>query len=115
MKRENIEVGSVYWDGKKTLRKIVRVGKDGWGEDCVDYVQLTPLRNSQTKYSTPSGHTVWGSYDHSFLRWAKQNVTIPACAQDMLVAALGLSMVEIERIMTQDLGPISNREPVKMI
>lgn len=74
MRREQIEVGKTYWDGKKSLRRIVEIGPDGHGSECVRYALLCGRANGQTRHHDESGNPIFGCYTQSFQIWAKKIV-----------------------------------------
>lgn len=74
MRRELIETGKTYWDRKKGLRKILQIGPDDWGNECVRYALLCGKSNSQPRHHDEVGNPVFGCYTHSFQVWAKEVV-----------------------------------------
>lgn len=74
MKREMIEVGKTYWDEKKGLRKVIEIGPDGHGSECVRYALLCGRRNGTPLKGDYYGYPIYGCYTHSFQLWAKQIV-----------------------------------------
>jgi len=75
MKREEIEVGKTYWDGKKGLRKVLEIGPDGHGSECVEYALLSGRKNgTPLKREAYQDFSVYGCYTQSFQLWAKQIV-----------------------------------------
>lgn len=75
MKRGEIEVGKTYWDGKKGLRKVLLIGPDGHGSECVEYALLSGRNNgTPLKRDGYQGYPIYGCYTQSFQLWAKQIV-----------------------------------------
>ncbi len=75
MKASRIAEGNTYWDGKKALRKVVKVfNRDG--ETIVHYVLLCGQSNGcpLTQSHAANGSPLYGCHLRSFQRWAKEQV-----------------------------------------
>lgn len=74
MKANCIAEGNTYWDGKKALRKVVKVFvRDG--ETIVRYVLLCGQSNGcPLSQKHTDGSPLYGCYIRSFQRWAKEQV-----------------------------------------
>lgn len=81
MRRELIEVGKTYSDGKAGRRKVVDIGPDGWGETCVRYALLAGKNNGKPLSHDDAGLPIFGCYVHSFQVWAKQIIELGPDAQ----------------------------------
>lgn len=74
MKASRISAGHTYWDGKKALRKVVEVFRQG-EDTVVRYVLLCGQSNGcPLKQKHHDGSPLYGCYMRSFQRWAKEQV-----------------------------------------
>lgn len=72
MRRDQIVVGRTYWDKKKGLRKVIDIGPDGHGSECVRYALLCGRNNGKPLDHDQWGNPIYGCYTYSFQTWAKE-------------------------------------------
>lgn len=76
MKKSMIQVGKLYWDHKKGLRRVLEIGEDRFGEITVDYAQISGSRKDPSTRTCAYGYPIHGCYLRSFQEWAQEIVAV---------------------------------------